>query len=644
MCGFAGIAYADGRPVDRALLTRMTRAVAHRGPDDEGFHVGPGIGLGHRRLSIVDLSPLGRQPMANEDETVWVAFNGEIYNQAALRERLVGKGHRFRSRTDTEVLVHLYEERGEALVEDLRGMFAFALWDARHRRLLLARDRLGIKPLFYAASGDRIAFGSEVKALLADASLPRDIDGDALDAYLAQSYVAAPATLLRAVRQVEPGHWLTFGDGGAERSRRYWDVQFAAQREAAAVPVWQDRIEAALRDAVRTHLMADVPYGALLSGGLDSSLLVGLLVQEHTLPTTTFTADFREATFGEGARAREIADALGAVNHQVLMDPPTIETLRRIAHHADEPTADMSMIPFWAVCELARRHVKVALSGEGADEVFLGYPTYPASVAARAYQRVPGAARALVRRAVESLSDRDEKVSWREKLKRFARGVEVPGEGCHMAWRQICEADLRRDLMVAPTALRAEPPGTDWLRRAPSRVPLERMQYADLLYYLPSDMLVKADRMSMAHGLEIRVPYLDHPLVELAAALPPALKLRFFTEGKWILRRLARKVLPRAAAPRRGKHGFNVPFGAWLRGPLREPVQDLLAARRLRQQGLVRPDVVDRLLREHLTGTRDRSYEVYALLMLTLWAEAAQGPPAPPSEQEPREPAAPRRG
>lgn len=623
MCGFAGLVRADGGPIDEPLLARMTRILAHRGPDGEALHVEPGAGLGFRRLSIIDLSPQGMQPLSNEDGSIWLVFNGEIYAFQELRARLEAKGHAFRTRTDSEVIVHLYEERGLDFVEDLRGMFAIALWDRARRRLVLARDRLGIKPLFVSERPGALAFGSEVKALLQDPSLPRELDADALDAFLAQNYVAAPQTLLRSVRQLEPGELAVY-EGGELRRRSYWDLRFPERREPLEPAAWTRAVHEALEDAVKTHLVADVPVGALLSGGLDSTTLVAVVAEHHAGRTLTFTADFQEATYGEGALAAANAPKLGVENEQVLFRPPSLDLLRKVVWHADEPTADLSMLPFWSVCELARKRVTVALSGEGADEIFAGYETYTASLLARGYQRVPAAARALVRRAIAALPDPDTKISTTQKLKRFVAGVELPGEAAHLAWRRIFDPEGRRELFVDPAHVR-EPHGDVALRRANGAHPLERMLWVDARYYLPSDMLVKADRMSMAHGLEIRVPYLDHPLVELAARVPPELKLRRLVERKWILRRVADRVLPPGVQLPRGKKGFNVPMAAWLRGPLREPAQDLLSESRVRRIGLLRPQAVGRLLQEHLAGGRDRSFELYGLLVLSLWAEHALG-------------------
>lgn len=622
MCGFAGIVRAENAPVDEALLRRMTRAIAHRGPDGEAFHVEPGVGLGFRRLSIIDLSAAGMQPMSNEDGSIWSTFNGEIYNFMELRRRLESAGHQFRSKSDSEVLVHLYEEKGTEMVHDLRGMFAFALWDRRNRVLVLARDRLGIKPLFIRQTEREIRFGSEIKAILADPLVSREVDPSSLDAFLAQNYVAAPATLLREVRQLEPGEIAVFQEGELKR-RIYWDLRFA-QKDALSASEWTDRIEGKLREVVRAHLVSDVPIGALLSGGLDSTTLVAMVAQEHAGATKTFTADFSEATYGEGSIARRSAELLGASNEQVLFGAPSIELLQKIVHHAEEPSADLSMPAFYAVCGLARKHVKVAVSGEGADEVFAGYETYSASMLARRYGKLPSGVRGIVRRAIELLPDSDAKIPLSQKLKRFVRGVEAPGEGAHLAWRRIFDHGLRREVLNDEWPV-TDAHGLRAFEQATSNDPLERMLYVDLRYYMPSLLLVKADRMSMAHGLEIRVPYLDHELVELAATLPAGLKLKGF-QRKWILHKLATRILPRSIGLPKGKKGFNLPMGSWIRGALREPLGDLLSTSRLRRMGLLKPAAVERILTEHLRRERDRTFELYSLLVLSLWHDAVRTP------------------
>jgi asparagine synthase (glutamine-hydrolysing) len=509
------------------------------------------------------------------------------------------------------------------MVHGLRGMFAFAIWDARKRRGLLARDRLGIKPLFVYERGEELRFGSEIKALLAGGGVSRTIDPVSLDAYLAQNYVAAPRTLLSEVRQLEPGELMVFEKGRSVR-RRYWDLHFDRGPGEGTPSQWVDRLQEKLEETVRRHLVADVPVGALLSGGIDSTTLVSIVRAQHRDQTMTFTADFAEASYGEGRIARQMAAALGASNEQVVFGAPSIDLLRRIVAHAEEPTADLSMPAFYAVCELAGKRVKVAVSGEGADEVLAGYETFTASYLGHGFRRLPTSARRAIARAVEALPESESKISAQYKLKRFVRGVEAPETTMHLAWRRICEPELRREL-VGDASRVIETHGSEVVARATSQHPLERMIFTDVRYYLPNALLVKADRMSMAHGLEVRVPYLDHEFVELASAAPPNLKLRHFTGRKWLLRRVADRVLPAGVRLPTAKKGFNLPMVSWLRGPLKEPMLDLLSRGSLKKAGLLRPEAVERVIDEHLRLGRDRSFELYGMLVLSLWADEVLG-------------------
>jgi asparagine synthase (glutamine-hydrolysing) len=618
MCGIAGIARSDASAVDGRLLVRMTRSLAHRGPDGEGFYTSSGVGLGHRRLAIIDLSDAGTQPMSNEDGTVWVAFNGEIYNFRDLRRDLEQRGHRFHSRTDTEVLVHLYEEYGADLVQHLRGMFAFAIWDDKRKSLLLARDRIGIKPLFYWIKAGELRFASEIKALTIDPAVSSEIDPLALDAFFAQRYVAAPSTMLTSVRQLEPGEVAEFGPKGVLVRRRYWQPTYDVDRSSRD---WERELEACLRDSVKSHLVADVPYGALLSSGVDASVLLSLVAAEHSGRSISFTADFEDESFSEGKQARRMAEALKAENHQTLVSAPTVDELRTIVHHAEEPLGDASVIPFFKVCGLAREHVRVALSGEGADELFAGYETYAASMFARYYRKTPALVRRGVRRIIDGLPDREAHIPVEEKLKRFVRGVEFPAEMSHLAWREIFSVEQRKSILSSPVFNGGGfvPHVYDELNRGDIPDYLNRLLFIDLRYYLPSDMLVKADRMSMAHGLEIRVPYLDHQVVHLISQMPPELKLKGMTKRKWLLQRCADRILP--ILPARKKHGFNAPLAKWFRGPLREPLADLLSVENLRNRGVLEPDGVQQILSLHLAGARDCSHELFVLLVFVLWQD-----------------------
>jgi asparagine synthase (glutamine-hydrolysing) len=617
MCGIAGIVSAVPSDIALQRIVRMTRAVAHRGPDGEGYYRAPGVALGHRRLAIVDLSANGAQPMSDVEGVVWVTYNGEIYNFQELREELVATGYNFRSKTDTEVLIALYLRHGVDMVQRLRGMFAFGLWDARTRTAVLVRDRLGIKPLFYSLVGRELRFASEIKALLMERDVERSVDFRSLEAFLAQRYVAAPDTLLTGVKQLPPGGLLIFRDGEAKLST-YWDLRFDHALPTTDPDELIEYVEAELRGVIRSHLMGDVPYGALLSSGLDSATLVALLVQEHTGPSLTFTAHMKEKSFGEGLAAASIAKTLGASNEQVTFGPPGPELLERVVLHAEEPTADMSLLPFYAVCGLARSKVAIALSGEGADEIFAGYETYAASRLGKTYSMLPGLVKAGVLRGLTALPDSEAHLAKREKLRRFAHGARVRSEAMHLMWRETCDAGLRMRLLERATYFPHGPPGSEYFARATSDSPLRRQQYVDIRYYLPNDLLVKADRMSMAHGLETRVPYVDHKFIELAVALPDHVKLRRGFQRKWILRQIGKRLLPPSVT--RKKRGFNIPFAAWLRQSLRGFAQDCLSQAEVDKHRLFSALAAQDILREHLEARRDRSFEIFNLITLTLWA------------------------
>jgi asparagine synthase (glutamine-hydrolysing) len=617
MCGIAGIIAPPGAPIGLDRIVRMTRAVAHRGPDGEGYYRAPGVALGHRRLAIVDLSANGAQPMSDSDGQIWLTYNGEIYNFQELRDELLAAGCQFRSKTDTEVLLHLYRLHGVDMVHRLRGMFAFGLWDARTRTTLLVRDRIGIKPLFYTLVGSELRFASEMKALLMDADVDRAIDFEALEAFLAQRYVAAPATLLSAIKQLPAGYLLIHR---AEESKliKYWDLHFDRELPTTDPGELVEYVESELRSVVRSHLMGDVPYGALLSSGLDSATLVALLVQEHTGETLTFTAHMKEKTFGEGMLSARIAEKLGASNDQVTFGPPSPELLERVVLHAEEPTADMSLLPFYEVCKLARSRVAVTLSGEGADEIFAGYETYTASRWGRYYSHLPRRVRQGLFEWADALPDTETQLAPSEKLRRFAHGANLGTEAMHLMWRETCSTKLRARLLGRETYFPDRPPGAEYFAQATSDVPLRRQQYVDIRYYLPNDLLVKADRMSMAHGLETRVPYVDHKLMELAVALPDSVKLRHGVQRKWILWQIGKRLLPLAVM--RKKRGFNIPLSSWLRGPLREFAGDCLSAEQVGKHNLFSAGAAAELLQEHLEAKRDRSFELFNLITLSLWA------------------------
>ena len=623
MCGIVGnvLARADRTP-DRAVLQRMNDRIAHRGPDDDGVFVQGPAGLAMRRLKIIDLAT-GHQPMAGEEGRVWVVFNGEIYNYHELREALAARGHVFTTRSDTEVIVHGYEERGLASLGDLAGMFAFAIWDAPGRTLVLARDRLGIKPLYYAVLPDQIVFASELKALLEHPALERTLDLTALSRYLAHEYVPAPHSILRAVRKLPAGHWLTYTDGRV-KLEPYWDVHFQRDRgldEAEAV----EALRAALDRSVKQHLVSDVPLGVFLSGGIDSSAVAAFAARHFPGRLKTFSIGFEDPSFDETAHARRVARALDTDHQEEILDPrAALDLVARLPELLDEPLGDASFLPTYLLSRFTRRSATVALSGDGGDELFAGYPTYQAHRLARAFELVPlWVRRRLVRPAVERLPVSLDNLSFDFRLKRFVEGMDFAPVDRHAAWLGSFTPDEQRGLFTPDALERMEAPPSyaafhEMLSHAPSASGLERMLYLDLKGYLGEGVLAKVDRASMACSLEVRVPLLDHRVVELAASLPMCLKLRRLTT-KYVLKRALSGVLPHDVLVR-PKKGFGVPLGRWFRGAMLPLLRDACAPDVIRRAGLFRPDAVARLIAEHADGRRDHRKKLYTLLAFQLWA------------------------
>ena len=635
MCGICGIFHyqAGEATAGRDLLRAMCDALVHRGPDDQGTHVEGGLGLGMRRLAIVDPAR-GRQPLFSEDRQVVLVCNGEVYNSPSLRERLRARGHRFATGSDCEVIVHLYEEQGTACLDELQGMFGLALWDRRERRLLLARDRIGIKPLYYADDGRTLRFGSEIKAILQDPALSRELDPLAVHHYLSLNYVPAPFTLLRGIRQLLPGELLVCGEGEGIRRRRYWDLRFEPEQGCGEAE-WARRVEDKLARCVETHLMSDVPFGAFLSGGVDSSAVVGMMSRILDRPVETFSVGFAERSYSELPYARLVARRFETSHHELEAAPRVVELLPTLIWHADDPLADSSMLPVYLVAELARRHVTMVLSGDGADEIFVGYDTYNAYHARRAYRLLPSwIRRGVIQRAVQRLPTSLTKVSLDFKAKRFVEGAELDAEAAHFSWRMIlseaAKAELytpgfRAALEETQRALGGSGPGAtvelyrEVFRQSESADPLARMLYVDTRFYLPADMLVKVDRMTMANALEARVPFLDHELVELAARIPSPIKHRRLRK-KHILKRALADLLPREVIERK-KAGFNVPVNAWLAGELADTARRLLAPDRLERSACFRPEVAGRLLDEHQARLQDHSFGLFGLLCFQSWHE-----------------------
>ena len=614
MCGICGLLSLDGAPVDPAVVESMNGTLVHRGPDSAGAFVEDSVALAARRLSIIDLEG-SDQPIGNEDGRIQVVQNGEIYNYRQLRERLEHRGHKFSTQGDTEVLVHLYEERGPAFVEDLRGMFAIALWDRLERRLVLARDRFAIKPLYYRIADGTLSFASELKALLRQPGFSREVDPDALEAYLAFNSVPAPLTIVREARKLPPGH-LLLAEGGETRLRRYARPRpVAAGRERKeSEATLAGELRERLRDSVRAHLVSDVPVGVMLSGGIDSSALAALAARESSYRVSTFSIGFEERSFNELALARQVAELYGTDHHELIVRPDAVELLPRLAEAFDEPFADSSALPTYLVSQLAAQSVKVALSGEGGDELFGGYHTYVADTLAPRIGPVASALRPLIERLPSSSA----KVSFDYRAKRFARAAHLPPLERHHGWKEIFGPEARAALL---DGRRGELDPLDIYRARYEETAgadeLARLQDVDLGIYLADDLLVKTDRASMAHSLEARVPFCDAEVAELALALPRSMKVRGFAK-KRLLRDAVEGLLPREIVRGR-KQGFSIPAAAWLRGDLEPFAREVLSPDRMRDQGFFRPEAVTHLIDRHKSRKEDLSRQIWGLLMFSLW-------------------------
>ena len=623
MCGICGIFEPKREtPIATATLKSMADTIRHRGPDDEGFYTAPGIALAHRRLSIIDLAG-GHQPLSNEDGTVWIAFNGEIYNFEELNRRFLSTGHCFKTRSDTETIVHLYEEIGERCFAELRGMFAIALWDARRKRLLLARDRIGKKPLFYSWDGRRLLFGSEIKAIKAVAGFSAEMDPEALSDYFSYQYVPAPKTIYRNVRKLQPAHYMVI-EGETAREVPYWDIRFDDNPRQLSDQEWCDRFLDEYRVAVKSRLISDVPLGAFLSGGVDSSSVVALM-NDFQPPVTTCSIGFTEEHYDEAADARRFANNLGARHYEETVRPRAIDLLPKLAWHYDEPFADSSAVPTYYVCEVARRHVTVALSGDGGDENFAGYRRYKFDAFEN---RLRSFLPANVRRTVFTPLGRFyPKLGWAPRVLRakstFQSLARDPIEG-YFYGISCCPPSMKSKLLH-PDVWRqlGGYDSQDVLRyhyeRAGTDDPLSRIQYVDMKTYLVDDILVKVDRASMAHALEVRCPLLDHKLMELIAQMPSGLKLHN-GQGKYIFKKALERVLPADVLTRK-KRGFAMPVAEWFRGELKELAYGTLFGR---NDGLINETFVKNCWKQHQRLQRDWSALLWSVLMFRMWQGGTQ--------------------
>jgi asparagine synthase (glutamine-hydrolysing) len=617
MCGIAG--YVGAAPPE--LLPAMVKTLAHRGPDDVGMHIDGDAGVGMTRLAIIDLAS-GRQPMPSDDGTAWLVFNGEIYNHRALRAELAARGHVFRTRSDTEVLLRAWQAFGEACAVRLDGMFAFALWDARRRALVLGRDRLGKKPLYYWQGDGLFVFASEIKALLCHPAVPRALDPEAFHHYLAFGYAPAHRSMLAGIGKLPAAHVAVLEDGRLA-ARRYWSWPLPTPTAPPTFPEAAAQVRAAVREAVRVRLESDVPLGVFLSGGVDSAAIVASMREVSGGPIATFTVGFGDAaSFDERPVAREVARRFDTRHHEEVLVPDVAELLPGVVEALDEPFADSSALPTFAIAMATARHVKVALSGVGGDEAFAGYPRYLGVRVARPYARLPRSLRALAERLAPRLVPESEgSRNWGDRVRRFVEGGERPLAARYIGWTRFFGEAVLAEL--ATPGLRGH--WRDDVEAAARAAfdghghgdPVDGAFRADLATYLPDDLLVMADRLGMAHSLEVRAPFCDPALLATSLALPPALKLRG-GRLKALLKAAFADVLPPAVLAQ-PKRGFMVPLARWLRRDLRDLLEELLAPARVRDRGLFEPAAVARLKAEHLEGRRTHSDRLWTLMMTELW-------------------------
>lgn len=640
MCGIAGQIRADGQRPDAELLHRMCAAIEHRGPDSRGVHIDDGVGLGIQRLRVIDLVS-GDQPIFNEDRSVAVVLNGEIYNHRELRRDLKRKGHRFSTESDTEVIVHLYEEVGVDFVKSLIGMFGVAVWDSRERQLVLARDRFGKKPLFYAQRDGVLSFASEIQSLLQDRHVSRSVDYEALDMYLALRYVPSPLTAFRDVRKLNPAHRLVFRDGRSQ-TKAYWHLDYTPKRNIGDERELCEELRERLRTAVRRRLIADVPLGAFLSGGIDSAAVVAAMAEESTQPVKTFSIGFDSDSVNELPQAQIVADRFETDHHEFMVTPKAIELLPKIIRHHGEPFADATSIPTFYLSEVTRQHVTVALNGDGGDEIFGGYTRYLANLASARVSSLPLPLRRAIARTGTAIPRNGRIDSWPSRIRRVAETLPLDPARRYFAYMSHLNG-LRRDELYTDSFRESIGVGhaqdaiVDAWSQAHATDLLDRMLDTDVRTYLPDDLLTKVDIASMSYSLEARSPLLDHELVEFVASLPPSEKIQG-KEKKVIFRRALRGWIPDEIldAPKRG---FHPPLADWLRGELGGFARELLLDPVARERGHFRPDRVATLIDQHAQGVEDHSQGIWRLMIYELWhrelVDGAGGETTIPSQHEP---------
>lgn len=622
MCGICGIINSEKENrVDPQLLKQMTDTIVHRGPDDEGTYVDNNVGLGMRRLSIIDLST-GKQPISNEDKTVWIVFNGEIYNHKEIRKELEKAGHRFETQCDTEAIVHAYEEYGEKCVQKFNGMFAFAIWDSRKNIVFLARDRVGIKPLYYFFDKNRLIFGSELKTILKAKDIPRRIDLQALDNFLTFEYIPAPLSIFQDIRKLPPGHTLTLRDNEIW-VRNYWDVD--VKSNGKTYDEYVHTLRELLQDAVKIRLMSDVPLGAFLSGGIDSSIIVALMARVMDQPVKTFSIGFEDSSYNELKYARLVAEKFNTEHHEFIIKPDAVDLADNLLKFLDEPFGDFSIFPTYLVSKMARDFVTVTLSGDGGDELFGGYDTYIADGMAKYFNRLPRALRnGFLTKVLEMVPPSSKKKGLVNRAKRFVEGMKLPEDLRHTRWMIFLQEFEKNQLYAQDMQsgiLEKDP--YKFIRRYFANVAYNQndetnqQMYVDVKTYLVDNILVKVDRMSMATSVEARVPFLDHRFVEFAGTVPGKYKLQG-RKTKMILKQSMEELLPKEILYR-GKEGFSIPIKNWLKNELKPMMMDTLSPEKIKREGFFNSNYVDTLINEHLSGKENHSHRLWALMIFGRW-------------------------
>jgi len=610
MCGICGIVNIDGQPIDLTLLQDMTRQMYHRGPDDEGIYTFKYVGLGVRRLNVIDLAT-GHQPICNEDESVWVVQNGEIYNYRELRRESETKGHVYKTNSDTEVIVHLYEEYGHNFVTKLNGMFAIGLWDTRNEKLILARDRIGIKPLFYFADKRKLIFSSEIKSILKDSNIVRDVNMESLVYYLTYKYAPAPLTMIKDIVKLLPGHMLIYEKGNISINR-YWDFEYRKTTESASG--YLELLHGALSESIQRHLISDVPLGLFLSGGIDSSILLATMNELVDTPIETFSITFEDENCDESKYARMVANQFRANHHELAVEPDTINILPKLIRHMDEPLGDSCTLPMYYLSKFAREHVTVALSGDGGDELFAGYDRYRRERFFSYYDQVPPCVRNGLNGLLANVP------LTRSKASLINQSSPLTLEKRYKLWMEILEKEARNELIYGSGCFNDNDSADIVLRYfndSNGTEHMAKMQYADLKSYLPDDLLLKVDQMSMANSLEVRVPFLDIKVLDIAATIPSKLKLRGFSTTKYLLRKYLEKRLPKEIY-RRKKQGFNLPVDSWFRGELKSFAFQVLLDPGVRRSGIFSSRKLESILEKHQEG-HNYGEAIWALIVFELW-------------------------